>query len=377
MSKKKIALIFNHDFLLGGGEISFFELIRQLTHTAFEPVCIVPAKGEISSRLQSIGIQVFPIDMPPLRQLITGQVLRSILRLCRLIQYRKIDIIHVNGSRACFYGGLAGMLSNTPVIWHVRETKKDIWLYDYFLGAMSKVIICVSNTVKVKRFRRLPRQISNKAVVLYNGVDTAKFSVDIKNKHKFRKKLNINGDICLFGLVANIVSHKGQAFLINGYARAKELNSHLKAKILMIGRLLDLEYKKRLDLMIKQKKLDEEIILFDYMPDVRGIYAALDVSVLPSTQEGFSRAILESMSMGLPILASNIGEIREAVVDGENGILFDIDDIETMASAINSLAASAQMRAAMGSENRMKSIREFSLKFHTRAVQNIYAKLLT
>jgi glycosyltransferase involved in cell wall biosynthesis len=313
--------------------------------------------------------------MPPLKQLATGKVLTGLIRLYLLIKGQKIDIIHVNGSRACFYGGLVGRVLNIPVIWHVRETQKDLFVYDLFLSIISNVIICVSKSVQKKRFKVFGRVIDRKIKVIYNGVDTTKFRSDEKSKESYKKELNVDVNDCLFGSVANIYPLKGQDFIINGFAKAKKLNPGLSVKLLFVGRLLDSEYKKSLEAIIAENEIKQDVIFLEYTSDVKRIYSALDVFTLPSIREGFSRSLLESMSMGLPVLATNISAIKEAVAEGENAILVNYNDVNTMAAAIKKLSENVQLRLKMGINNRNNIVKRFDLTVHTESIQKIYSKL--
>jgi glycosyltransferase involved in cell wall biosynthesis len=101
----------------------------------------------------------------------------------------------------------------------------------------------------------------------------------------------------------------------------------------------------------------------------------MDVFVLSSKSEGFSRALLEAMSSSLPILATRISEIEEAVADQKNALLINFEDVQSMASAIVTLANDEALRKRMGKKNRERAIEKFDLKGHAVAVENLYRKL--
>ncbi len=180
----------------------------------------------------------------------------------------------------------------------------------------------------------------------------------------------------LFGIVGNIIPRKGQDFFLRSFARAKETKPDLPAKVLIIGHALDQSFDKVVQKIAVQMNLTSHVIFQPYFKAVSDIFAGLDVFVLPAKSEGFSRSILEAMSTGLPILASKISEIEEAVAQGKNGILVDFGDEEGMAYGIIKLTEEKELRKEMGKRNRRRAQQEFDLKSHVKSVERIYKSLV-
>jgi L-malate glycosyltransferase len=372
--KIKVAFVFNHPFFLGGGEISFSELIRTLDKSFFEPVVLVPSSGEIEAFFEKQKVEVFVTPFPPLKQILARPV-SSLFRLLASLKQAKPNLIHANGSRVCFYSVLAGRALGIPVVWHVRETLKDLFFYDAFLGLASKSVLCVSRSVATKRFGRFGPMLVKKVNVVHNGVDTAKLLRDEQARDQMRTHLAIQRNEVLFGALGNIIPRKGYEFFLQSLAEAKRLNDQLSSKALIVGRRLDTEYHAMLLRLISDLHLQDSVLFQDYSENVRPLLSAMDVFVLSSRSEGFSRALLEAMSSGLPILATRISEIEEAVADHENALLIDFGDIQSMASTIVTLAKDEALRKRMGEKNRERAVEKFDLKAHAGAVENLYRKL--
>jgi len=372
--KLKVAFVFNHPFFLGGGEISFSELIRTLNKSSFEPVILLPSSGEIAAFFEKQKVEVLVTPFPPLKQVL-DRPLPSLRRLLAALKQTKPDIIHANGSRACFYSVLAGRLLGIPVLWHVRETLQDLFFYDAFLGLASKSIVCVSKSVGTKRFRRFGPLFKKKIAVVYNGVDTSRFVRDEQARDHMRKRLSIQDSNVLFGMLGNIIHRKGYEFFLQSLAEAKKLDNQLPAKALIVGRRLDTEYYAMLMRLISDLHLQGSVLFEEYSESVQPILSAMDVFVLSSRSEGFSRALLEAMSSGLPVLASRISEIEEAVADQENALLIDFGDVQSMASAIVTLSKDDALRKRMAERNRERAVEKFDLKAHAGAVEHLYRRL--
>ena len=373
--KVRIGFVFNHSFFLGGGEVSFFELIRSINRDKFEPIVIVPKKGEIKSQFAEMSVKVIVNPMPPLRNIAFGNTIYALLRLIGIIKRRGFDIIHANGSRACFYSGLAGRFSGVPVIWHVRETLKDYYFYDGILALLARAIICVSKSVQNKRFGRFGCLINNKIFIVYNGIDTNKFKKSEKERQILRNEFQLKEEEVFFGMVGNIIPRKAQDFFLKGWALTKKRKPDLSAKALIIGHPLEPVFNKKLQQIVSDMNLQDDIIFRNYSKKIKETYSALDVFVLCSKSEGFSRSLLEAMCMGLPILATKISEIEEAVREPENTLLVNIDYVEEMALAIITLSENEILRITMGRNNRRKALLRFSLKTHIELIENIYRKL--
>ena len=375
--RPRIAYVFNHSYLLGGGEISLSELIRSIDKNRFEPVVIVPNDGEIKTSHEEKKIKVLINSLPSLKHITLGKPAQSLVTLSRILKANAVDIIHANGSRACLYGGLAGRFLGIPVIWHVRESLKDSFVYDGLLVLLAQIVVCVSKSVQIKRFARYGNLMKTKGIIVYNGVDTQKFKKSETRRQSFRKLLNIRGNDILFGVVGNIIPRKGQDFLVRGLDRARIRKPNLSVKTLFIGRALDSAFDETLHQMVLNRNLGGEVIFMGYTEQITDIFSALDVFVLPSKSEGFSRSLLEAMSSGLPVLATRTGEIAEAVIEGLNGILIDYNDVEEMASAIIKLSENETLRENMGNENRQRAVGHFDLKSHANSIETLYVNLLS
>ena len=88
----------------------------------------------------------------------------------------------------------------------------------------------------------------------------------------------------------------------------------------------------------------------------------LDIYVLTSTKEGFPYTILEAMSHGLPIVATRVGGVPEAVIDGENGFLVEAKNAQALADKIAVLVEAEEVRKEFGRKSRERVRQEFSLQ---------------
>ena len=116
-----------------------------------------------------------------------------------------------------------------------------------------------------------------------------------------------------------------------------------------------------------------EKVPFAAMPD---LYRSVDALLLPTVREGDSLAVLEAMSSGLPVVASDCSSLPERVAPGRGGYLCEIGDVDGFVAAIDKLA-DPQLRASMGNFNRARAEAEFSLSAMARRYRRIFSELAT
>jgi glycosyltransferase involved in cell wall biosynthesis len=106
--------------------------------------------------------------------------------------------------------------------------------------------------------------------------------------------------------------------------------------------------------------------------DTGNVYAAADLFILPSHEEGLSNSLLEAMAYGLPAIATALGGNLDAIVPGETGVLVPAKAPEALGQAIADLAADAGLRARMGAAARARAEQQFSVDACVRRYVSLY-----
>ncbi len=161
-------------------------------------------------------------------------------------------------------------------------------------------------------------------------------------REEFRLKHNIAKETVLITMLANFSNNKDQDTVV----RAMKLIANKNCKLLLVGRFDGAE--KNILHLINELELKNDVIILPFSDDVSGIYSASDIAVHSSLSEGLPNSLLEAMSCGLPVVASDISSHR-MVLEGDKNILFEPKNSADLAKKINALINNKELRTKYGS----------------------------
>jgi len=353
-----------------GGQESLFYLVSNLNREVFRPCVIVPTTiGGLASRLTSHNIEVRIVKLPKVMDFHFLGKIKAFRQIFRLIDELKIDLIHSDGPRNTFYGGLAARLKNIPLVWHVRASNPD--RYDRLLYKISSKIIIVANALR-SRFAWDGKY--NKIITIHNGVDLSEFQPQRPGK-SIRKKYGVNDENLLISATARIEQFKGQKYLI-------EACGHIKDKIrdfrlLLAGESVDPSYVKECQNKAKAVGIEDRVIFTGHVNNVSQILNETDIFVLPSLFEAFPRSVIEAMGTGTPVIVTDVGGCIEAVEDKVSGFVVPAQNAKALADKILLLASNRDLRLNVANEARKRAVRLFGIHENVNQTERLYREILS
>lgn len=208
-----------------------------------------------------------------------------------------------------------------------------------------------------------------KVGAVYNGVDTDHFNRSGFSRTICLRELGLEEASFVVSYIGRLSQEKGTRYLPVIAERLVKRG----AFFLIVG---DGPERKFLQRAIGRRGIESSVRMLGHRNDIRNILAASSVVVLPSQVEGFPVTLLESMAMEVPVVASDVGEVRSIVEDGRNGFIVKPGDIASFESRLSELLTNAEKAKDFGRHGRELVIAKYSLKRTVAKYDEILKRLL-
>ena len=333
---------------------------------------VLPCRGPLVQLLAKSGVRIhiLPhlaiIDRAQMRTMsgklaFPFRLVSSTAVLIALILRYRVNVVHTNTS-VLPAAPLAARLTGRRGVWHIREFFSEfpgLWrFYQHYIGMFSSRLVTISHAVEAQFTLRL----RSKCTTIYDGFEPDDAVSDRAAAFALRKSFGSPRQ--LVGIVGRIkFVRKGQEVLVKAAALLRERFPDVR--YLVVGTVSpgSEEQLDRLRELIRTNRLEDRFFFTGDMKDVRNVYAALDITVVPSIQaEPFGLVVMESMALGTPVVGSRCGGIPEQVVDGETGLLFAPGNEQELAHALACLLEHDQLRHSMGRAGQTRARQVFGME---------------
>lgn len=208
--------------------------------------------------------------------------------------------------------------------------------------------------------------------VIPNGIDVNEFNLSKKEVEDVKKKYGLDDDKIVVMFSGTITPRKGVIHLV----RAVEQIGNDKILLLIVGNPnVDREYAKMVMGYVKKKGINAKFTGFVPYDDLKALYSACDIFVLPSFEEGDPVALKEALASGKPLIGSNVGGIPMQIRDGWNGFLVEPGNEKQLAEKIKYLIENEEEREIMGKNSRKLAEEEFDWNKITKRYIQVYKTL--
>ena len=383
-SPKRILHVHNGTDIYGASRM-LLRWLKKMDRRRFDPLVVLPADGPLKKLIEAEGIEVI---LHPRLSFITRLEFRSwkiipfllnypvsVFYLWRLIRRKRVVLVYTN-TGVIISPALAAWLAGVPHVWHIREWFQEfqkIWpAFSWYIRMFSWKIIAISNAVAAQF------QSRDKVVLIHDAFSLADEPLPSDRlRGEFRSRLGLGEDFVV-GCVGRIkFVRKGQEVLVQATAVLKQRGHSVKALIVGTPFPGNEDHLKRLQNLIQELGVEDLVVFAGELTDMRPAYAAMDVLAMTSIQpEPFGGVTSEAMSLGLPVIATNIGGSLDQVVDGVTGLLVTPGDPMALADAIEKLMSSSELRRQMGEAAANRVREHFSIAEMTGKIEAIIDEAL-
>lgn len=285
------------------------------------------------------------------------------------IQEDAIDLVHTHGYKADLYGYVAAKRAGKPLVATCHNWvggTAALGIYNRLDRLVLKRFNAIAAVADAVRERLLASGIAPARIkTIANGIDVEAFE-----RSQSVPAPEISGGK-IIGVVARLDLQKGFEFL---FSAVRELSRSFPGiKVVISGEGPD---RQAIEQMIERDGLRNSVVLAGQQSDMPGVYAAMDVFVLPSLNEGLPMTVLEAMAASRPVIATRVGAVPRVVRDGETGLLVNPGDAAALRDAIARLLTDPDLCQRMSTQAHDWVQRNFTSEVMARQYRTMYDQVL-
>ncbi|MFC6757175.1 MULTISPECIES: glycosyltransferase family 4 protein [Haloarcula] len=365
----------------GGPLQRSLSVAKKLRPQGIETVFLVPRGDDrFVDRAREDGFECRRIDQPRIRSpRLVGANLRfltgfagCVRTAAETIDEYDIDVVHVNGPLN-YAVALAAARSDAALVWHFNDTLTPTPLKQLsatLARRWADEIVVAANAVADYFFDEATQTATVYAPVDLDRFDPTKVGA---SSDTLRSELGIEAGVPIVGTVGNINPAKGHEYLVEAFS---DIGG--PAHLVVVGKQLDSQqgYYDDLQAKLSEFGIDARVTFTGWRTDIPALLSAFDIFVLASVTEACPMVVLEAMAMECPVIATDVGGVREQIPGPKYGWVVPPEDSAALAAAIES-ALSAADRTERASNGRARVEEQFSLAACADAHEAVYRSAVT
>jgi glycosyltransferase involved in cell wall biosynthesis len=370
-------------FHQGGSERQAVQLTRLLLESGQCNVFVatLEREGVLLEEINRLGFA----DVPEFRlnsfyDLHAGRQVRA---FAQFLKKHEIDVVHSHDFYTNVFGMAGAALARVPVRIASRRESAVRPASQRFVERCSyrAAHAVVANCEAVRQQLLLKEGLpARKVRTVYNGLDPMRVEAPRGARNDLLKTLDLPNDARFVTIVANMRAHvrhpeplcfKDHPTFLRAAQRVHQQIPD--AAFIVAG---EGELKSATQQLARDLGIEHRTFFIGRRQDVGAVLSISDICVLSSSSEGFSNSILEYMAAARPVVSTDVGGAREAIVHGETGYLTPVGDHERIAEHIVSLLSQPEQSRSMGERGRHVVNEKFSVQKQLQNIENLYNELL-
>lgn len=348
-----------------GGEVQVFLLMEGLRTRGHRCVLVAARASRATAEAESRGFETRHVHM-------RGDLdLASVVELSGMLRALRPDIVHLHTGRATWLGGLAAKAAKCPAITTRRMDRrvKRGWRTRLVYGRLTRKVAAISPAIA--RSLLEGGVDPSKIEIVPSTIDPARI-VTRRGRAATRADLGVTERTVMFLTLAALVPRKGIPDLVEACARLGARGVDFVCCIAGDG-----PEREALENFARRGTQPERVRFLGRREDVGDLLAACDVFVLPSHAEGLGVSALEAMAAGRAVVATRVGGLADAVVEGLTGLLVSPLDPPELAEAMERVANDDALRSRLGAAGPARIAEKFLPEAMVASYERIYREVIT
>jgi len=373
---RPLRVLYLIDSLVGGGaQRQLVTLVNALDRAEVEPtIAVYHTLDHFRPELERTGTRIVQVGT-------SGAKDPAVLfRLAGLLRREDFDLVHCYMRVPGILARAATLLGpRVPIVLSERNVDLGHSRFRLFLerilSGRAAAVIANAEAVRERVETKMPA-LRGRVFTVLNGVEARTPTDDERERAaEFRSRHLGNGRF-LLSVVARISEQKNPHLLLDSL-EALPADESEAVKVVWVGNRIDEELARSLEARLEKSPLRGRLEFLPPTRDTAAVYLASDAVLLTSSWEGLPNAVLEAMSYGLPVVATDAGGTRELVVDGRTGWLVPRGDASALGGAISGLIKATQdERSQLGRAGAERARELCSVKQLVRNTIDVYRSVL-
>lgn len=346
----------------GGQEIRILEESRGMLARGHRVTLLCPRESNIYKRAGDWGLQAVAL---PIRKKRLGALLA--LRAWLSEHASDIDVINTHSSTDSWLAALAtlSLRQRLPIVRtrHISAAVAPSFANRWLYGRAARYVVTTGEKLRQELIDNLGLA-ADRSASIPTGIDTERFVP--RNRTAARAQLGLEQDAIWIGIVATLRSWKGHRFLLD----ALRTLSTPRVRLAIVG---DGPQREALLAHTVELGLQDQVDFPGNQQDVVPWLQAMDVFALPSyANEGVSQAVMQAMSVGLPVVTTDVGSMTDVIRDGETGLIVPPKDPVALAEALHRLVNDREFAQTLGARARGFAVDQCGLERMIKRMEKVF-----
>lgn len=387
MRPTPILFYFPFNKTLTGGPRTLLTLLELIDRSKFSPLVVTQKPSPLVDELAKRNVEVLIYPLPEILSLEERQVLRygwtkKLISFFHLIRYNKylikvvksrdIRLIWARNIKGVLLVGFAASLTRNTLIWDIGLGEK----FEGFVKVLHFIALNLSDHVitqgksqhQVMFGSILSRWYNKKLNYILPGIS--------QDRIKAISQLNIVQCSSHYNIlsIGTIGPRKNQMML--AAATKSLITNYPSVRVNFVGPVVDQAYYERLRLYIDQEKLTDNIFFLGWRDDIPELMVKSHVLVLCSFNEGIPRVVHEAMHAQLPVIATTVGGIPDAIIHGKTGFLVEPNDLHSLTACLSCLIDDPTLAREVGKKAQAFAQENFTYQAYYNKYEQLFANII-